>query len=217
MTFKFYSIALLAALTTAATAQTTAAAHHTTTKTTTTHHAAPPVSSIPRVHGIPHTLYSLKYIDIVVGKGPLAQTHKWNTVKYTGWFPNGTKFDSSYDHPGGQPFIFPYGARQVIIGWDTGFEGMHIGGKRRLFVPYQLAYGELGNPPRMPAKADLIFDVELVAQSDTRPEPQSPPAPKPSTEPQAKPAPASAPQPAQEAKPATPESQPKTTSNPKTH
>ena len=213
MTFKFCALTLLAALTTAATAQTTTT-HH----TTATHHTAAPVSAIPAVHGIPHTLYALKYIDIVIGKGPLAKTHQWYTVHYTGWFPDGTKFDSSYDHPGGEPFVFPYGAHRVIYGWDTGFEGMHVGGKRRLFVPYQLAYGELGNPPRMPAKANLIFDVELVAQSDTPPgRPTPAPAPKPSTEPepQAKPAPAAAPQPAAEPKPATPDAQPKT--NPETH
>ncbi|HKS71692.1 MAG TPA: FKBP-type peptidyl-prolyl cis-trans isomerase, partial [Terriglobales bacterium] len=198
MTFKLCSLALLAA--TAATAQTSKpAVHH----TTTTHHTATSktsakVSAIPHVPGIPKTLYALKYIDIRVGKGPLAETHKWYTVHYTGWFPDGTKFDSSFDHPGGEPIVFPYGARRVITGWDTGFQGMHVGGKRRLFVPYQLAYGELGNPPRMPAKANLIFDVELVAQSDTPPEPK--PEPKPEAAP-TKPA-------EPEAKPAEPEAKP---------
>ena len=215
MTFKFYSLTLLAALTTAATAQ-TPTTHH----TTATHHTAAPVSAIPAVHGIPRTLYALKYIDIVIGKGPLAKTHQWYTVKYTGWFPDGTKFDSSYDHPGAEPIVFPYGAHRVIYGWDTGFEGMHVGGKRRLFVPYQLAYGELGNPPRMPAKANLIFDVELVAQSDTPPEQAMPaPAPKPSAEPEPKPAPTATPQPAAEPKSSTPaptpDAEPKT--NPETH
>ena len=82
------------------------------------------------------------------------------TVNYTGYLVDGTKFDSS---EGKEPITFPYGAHRVIQGWDTGFEGMHVGGKRRLFVPYQLAYGEAGRPPVIPAKAELVFDVELVS------------------------------------------------------
>ncbi len=128
----------------------------------------------PKVVGVPKTMYSLKYIDTKIGTGPLAEPRKYYTVNYTGYFPDGTKFDSSLDRK--EPFTFPYGAHRVIIGWDTGFEGMHVGGKRRLFVPYQLAYGPLGNPPRMPAKANLIFDVELISFSDTPPAPPTPPA-----------------------------------------
>ena len=211
MILQLRTFALLAALTAAATAQTkpTAKPQGTTTphRTATAKTAAKPVSNIPHVAGIPKTLYALKYIDITIGKGPLAETHKWYTVHYTGWFPDGTKFDSSYDHPGAEPITFPYGAHRVIYGWDTGFEGMHIGGKRRLFVPYQLAYGELGNPPRMPAKANLIFDVELVGQSDNPPEQPKPPVAQPKPEP-AKPeteaAPATAPKETPEAKPETP-------------
>jgi len=218
MTFKLCSLALLAA--TAATAQTSKpTVHH----TTTTHHTATTktsakVSAIPHVPGIPKTLYALKYIDIRVGKGPLAETHKWYTVHYTGWFPDGTKFDSSFDHPGGEPIVFPCGARRVITGWDTGFEGMHVGGKRRLFIPYQLAYGEMGNPPRMPAKANLIFDVELVAQSDTPPEPKPEAAPAKPAEPAVKPAePEAKPaEPTTESKPETPAAPPKTPPNPET-
>jgi peptidylprolyl isomerase len=212
MKLTISSLALLAALTVAANAQTA-----TTHKTPVTHHhatATATASKIPRVPGIPKTLYRLRYIDIVIGKGPLAETHKWYTVRYTGWLPDGTKFDSSYDHPGGQPFTFPYGAQRVIIGWDTGFEGMHVGGKRRLFVPYQLGYGVLGHPPVIPAKSNLIFDVELVAMSDSRPEEPAPmPPPAESTKPATEAAPADAP--AQETKPAgAPESQPQTTPHP---
>lgn len=194
MKLTISSLALLAAFTVAASAQTTT-------------HKAPitdyhgtviksPASKIPRVAGIPKTLYRLKYIDIVVGKGPLAEPHKWYTVRYTGWLTDGTKFDSSYDHPGGEPFTFPYGAKRVIIGWDTGFEGMHVGGKRRLYVPYQLAYGELGRPPVIPAKANLVFDVELVSMSDNPPEQPAPTPAEPPTQ-QTKPdtaAPATQPQ-----------------------
>ncbi len=179
-------IALAAILTTAALAQnptaqtpTTArkpaphraAATHTTAgrsaATVTTANPADNPPNVPPVEGSPKPLYALRYIDTVIGSGALAPPQKFYTVRYTGWLTDGTKFDSSDDHPG-KPFAFPYGARRVILGWDTGFEGMHVGGKRRLYIPYQLAYGEAGRPG-IPPKADLIFDLELVAVSDTDP------------------------------------------------
>lgn len=126
---------------------------------------------MPVVNGTPQTLFALRYIDTLIGSGPLAVPRKWYTVHYTGWLEDGTTFDSSVDR--GEPITFPYGARQVIAGWDTGFEGMRVGGKRRLFIPYQLAYGEAGRPPVIPAKAMLIFDVELIGMSDTPPGPPS--------------------------------------------
>jgi peptidylprolyl isomerase len=226
MNTKFSSITLLAALTTAATAQTTApkaattATHHTATAAAT---AATP--NIPKIVGIPKTIYALKYVDTRIGTGPIAEASvlgssqadskiKWFTVKYTGWLTNGTKFDSSYDHPGAEPITFPAGAHRVIPGWDTGFQGMRVGGKRRLFIPYQLAYGEAGKPPVIPGKSDLIFDIELVSVSDTPPAPKTPPAKpvaapaKPEdtpTKPDAAPAakPATTPQPADPTKPET--------------
>jgi peptidylprolyl isomerase len=195
MTAKLSSIAFLAALTVAATAQSapattpkttpkTATTIHRTTATTTT----PP--NIPKVVGIPKTLYAIKYVDTTIGTGPLAESSvlgtsladskiKWYYVRYTGWLTDGTKFDSSYDHPDGEPFPFPQGVHRVIMGWDSGFQGMHVGGKRRLFIPYQLAYGEAARPPKIPAKSDLIFDIELVSISDTPPaqkQPTPPPA-----------------------------------------
>jgi len=151
----------------------------TSTPTTKLDYTSPLVSKEVReeLGGGPET-YSLEYIDTQTGTGAEAKSGKWLTVHYTGYLAEeGNKFDSSHDHPGGQPISFPYGTHQVIMGWDTGFEGMKVGGKRRLFIPWQLAYGEQGHRPVIPARAELVFDVELVSQSDERPAP--PPAPRP--------------------------------------
>jgi len=124
------------------------------------------------------TTFSLAYVEVLPGTGELVKSGKFVTVKYTGYLANGTKFDSSEDHPNKEPLTFQYGMHKVIQGWDTGFEGMHIGGKRRLFIPYQLAYGEAGRQV-IPAKAELIFDIEVVAQGDTEPKPATRPTPQP--------------------------------------
>ncbi|MEO6803774.1 MAG: FKBP-type peptidyl-prolyl cis-trans isomerase [Granulicella sp.] len=182
----------------------------------TVHHRAPVAAasalpaSIPKVVGIAKPLYSLRYIDTKIGAGPLAEPEKFYTVHYTGWLAkDGTKFDSSFDHPGAQPITFPYGAHRVIPGWDTGFDGMHVGGKRRLFIPWQLAYGDEGRPPVIPARADLIFDIELVGFSATPPAPPTPPAaPKPAAEPATPPT--STPATPQAPPPTTPPTQPET-------
>ena len=141
--------------------------------------------NIPPVTTPMQVQYVMRYQEIKVGDGDLAQPNWIYSVHYTGWLASdGTKFDSSLDR--GQPFEFPQGFKRVIIGWDQGFEGMHVGGKRRLFIPYQLAYGEKGRPPVIPPKSDLIFDVELVAQHDPNappPPPSAAPA-QPSTPPQ---------------------------------
>lgn len=127
--------------------------------------------SLPQVSGTTHTAFSLRYIDIVQGTGDLAAPRKCFYVHYTGWLGNGKKFDSSRDTMRNgtkrSPLAFPQGARRVIAGWDAGFEGMRVGGQRRLIIPYQLAYGELGRPPGIPPKATLIFDVELMGVADT--------------------------------------------------
>ncbi len=127
--------------------------------------------SIPAVSGSPQTAFSLRYIDVVTGTGAIAAPRKCLYVHYTGWLTNGKKFDSSRDTMrNGKPRLplaFPQGARRVIAGWDAGFEGMRVGGQRRLIIPYQLAYGELGRPPVIPPKATLIFDVELMGVADT--------------------------------------------------
>jgi peptidylprolyl isomerase len=153
--------------------------------------------------------YSLDYIDTKIGTGELAKPGKFYTVHYTGYLlKDGTKFDSSVDR--GEPITFPYGGHRVIPGWDTGFEGMHVGGKRRLFIPYQLAYGEAGHPPVIPAKSELVFDVEFIAQGDTQPapKPRTPPTPRPVPEKTVpvppKPAPVAAPTPTPQADMAAP-------------
>jgi peptidylprolyl isomerase len=126
---------------------------------------------IPKLSGDVHTAFALRYIDIAKGAGAAAQPRKCLYAHYTGWLVSGKKFDSSRDTTSnGQPrtpLAFPQGARRVIAGWDAGFEGMHVGGQRRLIIPYQLAYGELGRPPVIPPKAELIFDVKLMGVADT--------------------------------------------------
>jgi peptidylprolyl isomerase len=133
-------------------------------------------SQLRQTLGLESSTFSLDYIDTQVGTGEPAAPHKWYTIHYTGYLVDGTKFDSSYDHPGAEPISINYGQHQVIPGWDTGFDGMRVGGKRRLFIPYQLAYGAQGKPP-IPPKAELIFDVELVSQGDEKPAPKPAPAP----------------------------------------
>jgi peptidylprolyl isomerase len=130
------------------------------------------VGTMPAATGTPAPLFTLKYIDLKIGDGELAQPSTppsnvvFYTVHYTGWTIDGTKFDSSVDR--GEAIVFPIGLKRVISGWDTGFEGMRVGGKRRLIIPWQLAYGAAGNPPVIPVKADLVFDIELIGQGLTQ-------------------------------------------------
>lgn len=109
--------------------------------------------------------FTLRFIEVVTGSGAPALAGQKYTVHYTGWLRDGKKFDSSRDR--NTPFQFVQGRRQVIAGWETGFEGMKVGGKRRLFLPYQLAYGEKGNNA-IPPRAELIFDVELLGVEDVK-------------------------------------------------
>jgi peptidylprolyl isomerase len=102
----------------------------------------------------------LEIVDEKVGTGAEAKTGSSVKVHYTGTLMSGKKFDSSRDR--GEPFDFKLGEGGVIKGWDQGVVGMKVGGKRKLTIPYDLAYGENGSPPNIPPKAALKFDIELL-------------------------------------------------------
>ena len=105
--------------------------------------------------------------DLATGSGALARRGMRLTVHYTGWVydsarpdQKGKQFDSSV---GAEPFTFTLGAGQVIGGWDRGFDGMRVGGRRRLVIPPDLGYGASGTPDgSIPANAGLVFEMELV-------------------------------------------------------
>jgi FKBP-type peptidyl-prolyl cis-trans isomerase len=105
--------------------------------------------------------FTLKYVDLVEGKGTEAKSGNPVEVHYTGWLVQGKKFDSSVDRK--QPFKFTVGAGMVIKGWDEGVAGMKEGGKRRLTIPPELAYGnkDVGGG-LIPPNSTLIFEVELL-------------------------------------------------------
>jgi len=157
---------------------------------------------VPLVHGVVKTAFSLRYEDVKIGTGTDAEPNKLYKVLYSGYLADtGAKFDSSDDHRlpekdkdgkpvmgddgkpklgDPQPMSFPQGFGRLIPGFDQGFTGMKVGGKRRLFIPWQLAYGMRGVPgpdpahPKIPAKSDLIFDVELVDVSEMPAQPARP-------------------------------------------
>ena len=101
----------------------------------------------------------LGIIDIETGTGETPEAGQTLSVHYTGWLSDGTKFDSSLDR--GTPFELTLGAGQVIAGWDEGLETMKVGGKRRLIIPPELAYGEQERTS-IPPNSELTFDIELL-------------------------------------------------------
>jgi peptidylprolyl isomerase len=201
---------------------------------------------VPRVAHLPVKMpFALRYEEITVGKGAEGETGKLWHLKYTGWrAADGVKFDSWDDHrqpvvgsdgkpklgPDGKPELgepvpiaIPQGMGRVIPGFDYGLEGMKIGGKRRIFIPWQMAYGTRAIPdhperpgspagPGIPAKSDLIFDVELVDLTDMPQPPMPgnrpmPPHPGSGQQPNAAPT-APTPKAALPASPAAPSTQP---------
>jgi hypothetical protein len=125
----------------------------------------------PTLHPLPNRLPAasasaaepagqLKIDDLVVGKGPEVKNGDTISVHYVGTLLDGTKFDASRDH-GNQPFTLQIPGR-VIEGWNKGIPGMRVGGKRKLTIPPQMAYGPRGSPPRIPPNATLVFEIELM-------------------------------------------------------
>ncbi len=169
---------------------TTAKPSATATKATAASPATQLPPGVPPARALVKTAFTLRYQDIMVGTGTEAEPGQVYKVHYTGWLAaDGRKFDSSYDHRSpvmdkdgkpvlgddgkpkmgdAQPFSFPQGYGRLIPAFDQGVGGMKIGGKQRIFIPWQLAYGAKGRPgpdaehPGIPAKADLIFDVVLL-------------------------------------------------------
>lgn len=95
------------------------------------------------------------------GTGEAITNGKRAFMLYTGKLTDGTVFDSTANR-NNEPYPFNLGRGEVIKGWDEGVLGMKVGEKRKLTIPYELAYGEGGYGP-IPPKATLIFDVELVS------------------------------------------------------
>ncbi len=127
----------------------------------------PPAMSDLNPPGVPHLAgevrdgeRGLQYIDEVIGTGPAPVKGKPVKVHYTGWLTDGTKFDSSRDRD--VPIEVPFDAGAVIRGWDLGLASMRVGGKRRLLLPADIAYGSSGIGDVIPPDAVLVFDVELL-------------------------------------------------------
>ena len=106
----------------------------------------------------------LQINDAAAGEGPAVKPGDRVRVHYIGRLTDGKVFDESFSR--GEPIEFPLGAGMVIPGWEMGISGMKKGGKRRLTIPYNLAYGAQGYPGVIPPYATLVFDVELVDVKD---------------------------------------------------
>lgn len=203
-------------------------------------------ASIPQYPGDQKPVFTvaLRYQDIEVGKGALAEAGKQYKIFYTGYrASDGKIFDSTDLHPRPpvldkdgkpvmgedgkpeqgpvQPMPFVQGEGRTIPGFDQGFVDMHVGGKRRIFIPWQMGYGTRSMPdrgpehPGIPAKSDLIFDVTLVDMSDA-PAPQAHPGMMPGMQPGKQPMPHGMPMPPKPGSASAPEAAPNASATPGT-
>ncbi len=102
----------------------------------------------------------LQIEDLLEGDGKAVVKGALITAHYTGWLEDGTEFDSS--HSRGKPFQCVIGTGRVIKGWDQGLMGMKVGGKRKLWVPAHLAYGERQIGALIKPHSNLRFEIELL-------------------------------------------------------
>jgi len=102
----------------------------------------------------------LQIVDLEVGDGKEVVKGALIKTQYRGFLEDGTQFDSSFER--GQPFQCVIGTGRVIKGWDQGLMGMRVGGRRKLMVPAQLAYGERQVGAHIKPNSDLIFEIELL-------------------------------------------------------
>ncbi|MBU3018890.1 FKBP-type peptidyl-prolyl cis-trans isomerase [Paraglaciecola agarilytica] len=98
--------------------------------------------------------------DLVTGSGKETERGALITVHYRGYLDDGTEFDSS--HKNNAPFQVVLSNKRVIQGWILGLAGMKEGGKRKLWVPASLAYGERQIGNMIPPHSDLTFEIELL-------------------------------------------------------
>jgi len=117
------------------------------------------------------TASGLQFKDWTVGTGETPSAGAMVQVEYSGWLTDGKLFDSSYKRA--DAFRFPLGKGKVIPGWDEGVASMKVGGKRRLVIPAELAYGSRERP-NIPANSTLVFDVELLGIAPPRVAPEKP-------------------------------------------
>ena len=114
----------------------------------------------------------LKVFDHATGAGGTPSPTSVVTAHYTGWLENGCLFDSSHVRGGPADFRLD----QLIPGWSEGLSSMQAGGRRRLEIPPQLAYGTVGFPGVIPPNATLVFEIELLAFAEPTPVPEATPA-----------------------------------------